>query len=325
MRRIRFLVRRDVSVLRSLSAALMAAAVWGLSPVTVAGIALARGGAPAARRTVHARPDSTVGARARRGKKRKPSTGAEAQLAALLSAGEKRARGVTVQMGEVLGVSAPGSGEIIRMHSAWNTSQHVAADAVTVLIGRLGANLPADQVVSTISVTKGASTWIKPTVAGAKWTYERLPESESPGARFGSTLLRLIGRATVKRLSSSRHSGSSWRISYSSSDLQALGTLQGQLARAPKLTAHGRSLLAGERLKVGDLELKLDRADRVIGMRLGGELIESRADATARHLPYPEGGADGVVLLNLAYTYGGRLKITPPPSRDVLNPTRPLR
>jgi hypothetical protein len=244
------------------------------------------------------------------------------QLLKMLAQGQKSSSRETVQMGEILGIAAPGSGETIRIHSAWNAAKHVQADAVTILIGRLGANLPSEQVVSTIDVTKGKSTWIKPTTAGAKWTYERLASVKAPPSGLLGDLLKAASRTSVKRLAIK--SGSEWRISYTASDLQTLNALKGELGKIPALTKRQHSLLSGEELHVADLQVTLDAKGRITDLKLGGTLTETRADATSRHQPYPKNGIKGVVLLHLAYTYGGSLAITPPPASDVSNPRRPL-
>lgn len=248
---------------------------------------------------------------------------AKTQLNALLSRGTKSSSRETVQMGEILGIGAPGSGEIIRVHSAWNTAKHVQADAVTMLIGRLGADLPSDQVVSTVDVTKGNSTWIKSTRAGAKWTFEHLPPAKKPATSLLSDLLKTAGHTSVKRISSS-HGKSTWKISYTATDLQALDAINGQLGKVPALSAHSRSLLSGEKLDVSDLQVTFDSSGRVTDLRLGGVMTETRADATARHQPYPKNAIKAVVMLRLDYTYGGSLAITPPPASDVSNPKKAL-
>lgn len=246
----------------------------------------------------------------------------KAQLNTLLARGMKKSGG-TVQMGEILGIGAPGSGEMIRIHSAWNTAKHVQADAVTILIGRLSADLPSDQVVSTVDVTKGSSTWIKSTRTGAKWTHEHLPAAKKPATSLLSHLLKAANHTSVKRLSSS-HGVTKWRIRYTASDLRALNTIKGQLGKVPALSARARSLLSGEKLSVGDLQVALDSSGRVTALSLGGVMTETRADAKARRQPYPKHGIKAVVVLRLAYTYGGRLAIKPPPARDVSNPKKAL-
>ncbi|MGH2873897.1 MAG: hypothetical protein ACRDL5_15730 [Solirubrobacteraceae bacterium] len=240
-----------------------------------------------------------------------------------MSRGQKVSAGQTVQMGEILGIGAPGSGEMIRMHSVWNAPKHVQADATTILIGRLSADLPSDQVVSTVDVIRGRYSWIKPTTAGAKWTYERLPAAGKPPAALLPDLLKSARGVHVKRVSSGAH-GSKWRLSYTASDLQALAAVRSAFSKVPTLSRRERSRLSGERLRVGDLQITLDARGRVTDLRLGGVMTETRADASARHQPYPKRGVKSVVLLHVAYAYGGRLAITPPPARDVSNPRKPL-
>lgn len=246
----------------------------------------------------------------------------ESQLNTLLARGIKKSGG-TVQMGEILGIGAPGSGEMIRIHSVWNTAKHVQADAVTILIGRLSADLPSEQVVSTVDVTRGNSTWIKSTRAGAKWTFEHLPAAKKPATSLLSDLLKAASHTSIKRISST-HGITKWHIGYTASDLQTLDALKDQLGKVPALSKHSRSLLSGEKLRVSDLQVTLDSSGRVTALSLGGVMTETRADATARHQPYPKNGIKAVVILRLAYTYGGSLAIKPPPASDVSNPKKAL-
>jgi hypothetical protein len=253
-----------------------------------------------------------------------PASGAAAQLEGLLAKGRAATGHETVQMGEILGIAAPGSGEMVRIHSVWNDAKHVQADAVTILVGRLGADLPSEQVVSTVDVTKGRDTWIKSTRAGVKWTYERAPTPTASSTALLGDLLAVAGGRRVTRVSSTRK-GSTWRITYTASDLQVLDALRSQLPASAKLSAKQRSLLAGERFTVSDLKISLDSRGRMTDVRLGGIVTETRADSAARGQPYPQKGIKSVVLLHLVYTYGGSLAVTPPPTRDVINPKKPIK
>lgn len=248
------------------------------------------------------------------------------QFQTMLIAGQRDSSRGNVQFGEILGISSPGGGVILRIHSAFNIARGIESSAIDEVSGLLRADAKAVESISVQSVVIGDVGYIRPTTKGAKWTKEILTPSAAKSPVLVSNLLALTGARTVSRIATSR-STATYRITLRASDLGFLRSFASQVpAKAlASLTAHETALLAGVVLSFPKFEITLDNRNRLIQLKLGGILTETRADAAARHSRYPKGGIEGVVLLDLKYAYGGVLKVSPPPLSQVLNNAKPLR
>lgn len=250
----------------------------------------------------------------------------DARFAAMLEAGRRAASKVNVQFGEILGISAPGGGEILRVHSAYNMAKGIEASALDEVSGLLRPDAKAVRSISVQTLVIGSTGYLRPTTVGAKWTKERLRSTAASASALPSQLVALAGPSAVSLVRSTR-AGTSFRIRLRVTDLALLRSLAPMLApRAlAALSATDLRLLSGVVLSLPDVVVTLDHQDRVTQLEAGGKLTETRADARARHSAYPRGGVEGVVLLTLVYRYGGALAIAAPPARQVLDNTTPRR
>jgi hypothetical protein len=248
-----------------------------------------------------------------------------ASFTAMLETGRLAAAKGTVEFGEILGISSPGGGEMLRVHTVYNAAKGIQASAIDEISGLLRSDAKAIRSISVQTLVIGKTGYVRPTTAGAKWTKEDLQPTASSTSALPSELLKLAGPHAVAR-SGATGTSTSYRIDLRASDLAVLRAFASQL---PSRTLASLSkvdvrLLSGVVLSAPDLVITLDREDRLTQLKLGGTLTETRADAKARHTRYPRGGVEGVVLLNLVYAYGGALRVTAPPASQILN-RKPLR
>jgi hypothetical protein len=231
-----------------------------------------------------------------------------------------------VQYGEILGISSPGGGEMLRIHTAYNSAKGIEASAIDEISGLLRADAKAVRSISVQTLVIGKTGYIRPTTTGAKWTKEDLQPTAGSAAALPSELLSLAGPNAVSRTGTTK-TGISYRIRLRASDLAVLRAFGSQIPAdaLDSLSKADTRLLSGVVLSAPDLVITLDHEDRLTQLKLGGTLTETRADAKARHSVYPRGGVEGVVLLNLVYAYGGALRVTAPPASQILNARKPLR
>jgi hypothetical protein len=250
---------------------------------------------------------------------------ARTQLLAQLLAGRRAEANENVQMGEILGIAAPGGGELMRIHSVYNNAKKIEATAMDVQTGLLRADAPSVTGINVQTVVFGNTGYIRPATASAKWTKETLQPTTKAAAALPAELLALAGTKGVTRLSAA--SGSSYRLNFHASDLTILRAFSSQVpAKAlDTLSAKDKSLLSGLTFSFTDLVISVDAKGRLVQMKGGGILTETRADAKARGSFYPDGGVEGVVILNLFYSYGGNLTIHAPAANQVINPKKPIR
>ena len=250
---------------------------------------------------------------------------ARTQLLTALQAGRRAEANENVQMGEILGIAAPGGGELMRIHSVYNNAKGIESSAVDVQTGLLRPDAPSVTGINVQTVVLGHTGYIRPATANAKWTKETLVPTTKAAAALPAELLALAGGG-VTRLSTGA-SGSSYRLNFHASDLTILHAFSSQIpAKALNtLSAKDKALLSGLTFSFTDLVISVDRQGRLTQMKGGGILTETRADAKARGSFYPAGGVEGVVILNLFYSYGGHLTIHAPAASQVSNPRKPIR
>lgn len=293
--------------------ALAATGVIGMAPtrpVTAAAAARTRAGTRSTRKA--AQPSPTKISRAR--------------FAALLAAGQRASAKGDVNFGEILGIAAPGAGEMLRIDSAWNNSKQIGASGIDFISGLLRSDAKAVRSISVQTLNLGDVSYIRPAVATAKWTKELLTPTSISTARFASHLLSLAKPNAVARISHG-HAGSTYSIKLHVSELQMLTAFSSQLPAGAlhSLDASSKRLLSGLTISIPKLVVKFDRRGRVTVLEAAGTVTETRADAKAQDRPYPHGGVAGVLLLHLVYRYGGALRISAPPAGEILNGSSPLR
>lgn len=250
----------------------------------------------------------------------------DASFTAMLTAGRRVAAQGTVEFGEILGISSPGGGEMLRIHTVYNTAKGIQASAIDEISGLLRADAKAVRSISVQTIVIGNTGYIRSAIAGAKWTKEELQPTAPSMAALPRELLALAGPHAVTRSGATRTS-TSYRIRLRASDLAVLRAFGSQIPAGSldSLSKADTRLLSGVVLSAPDVVITLDHEDRLTQLKLGGTLTETRADAKARHSVYPRGGVEGVVLLNLVYAYGGALRVTAPPTNQILNARKPLR
>jgi hypothetical protein len=243
----------------------------------------------------------------------------------LLAAGQRAGARGNVNFGEILGIAAPGAGETLRINSAWNNAKHIGGSAIDFSSGLL-SNVEAVQSISVQTVNVGDVSYVRPAVATAKWTKELLKPTSTSTAGFASHLLSLAKPTAVSRTSDGR-AGSTYTVKLQMSELRLLTAFSSQLpAHALRsLKASSKRLLSGLTISIPKLVVKFDRRGHLTVLEAGGIVTETRADAKAQHRPYPHRGVAGVVLLHLAYRYGGSLRVSTPPASQILNRSSPLR
>jgi hypothetical protein len=285
------------------------------------------GAGPVASTTVartHAAPRPARKA-ARKATSPAPARITRARFAALLAAGQRAGAKGNVNFGEILGIAAPGAGETLRINSAWNNAKHIGGSAIDFSSGLL-SNVEAVQSISVQTVNVGDVSYIRPAVVTAKWTQELLKPTSTSTAGLASHLLSLAKPTAVSRTSDGR-AGSTYSVKLQMSELRLLTAFSSQLpAHALRsLKASSKRLLSGLTISIPKLVVKFDRRGRLTVLEAGGIVTETRADARAQHRPYPHRGVAGVVLLHLAYRYGGSLRVSAPPASQILNRLSPLR
>jgi hypothetical protein len=262
---------------------------------------------------------------ARKAARPAPQKISRARFAALLAAGQRAGAKGNVNFGEILGIAAPGAGETLRINSAWNNAKHIGGSAIDFSSGLL-SNVEAVQSISVQTVNVGDVSYIRPAVATAKWTKELLKPTSTSTAGLASHLLSLARPTAVSRTSDGR-AGSTYTVKLQMSELRLLTAFSSQLpAHALRsLKASSKRLLSGLRISIPKLVVKFDRRGRLTVLEAGGIVTETRGDAKAQRRPYPHRGVAGVLLLHLAYRYGGSLRVSAPPASQILNRLSPLR
>jgi hypothetical protein len=83
-----------------------------------------------------------------------------ARFAALLTAGLRAAAKGNVNFGEILGIAAPGGGEVLRIRSAWNAAKGIEASAIDEESGLLRTDAKAVRSISVQTLAFGRTAYI---------------------------------------------------------------------------------------------------------------------------------------------------------------------
>lgn len=240
------------------------------------------------------------------------------QFSALLASGRKAAEQGNAEFAEILGIAAPGGGEMLKIHTRFNAAKGIEASGIEEDSGFLRSDAKAVRGISVQSLVIGTTAYIRPAQGNAKWTKEIVKPTRLTAASLPKELLALAAADGVTRIAKDA-SGSSYRIDLHASDLAVLRAFGAQLpAHALQALSKSQvSLLSAMTFSLPDLVVKLDRQNRVTLLEGGGTLTETRAAAKAQRSFYPTNGVVGVVLLQVVYRYGGALRITAPSAAEI--------